>query len=472
MDCIKHLQQQSVVPQKPRCIGLWLAGGAILTLGMWLCVWARINHHASGSMLTLATVGMGSVYLALLIFRPTRASPAIWVVMIAVAVLMRLPCFFVPASSGGDYCRYLWDGAVTAKGINPYVHSPQQVSQGRVDNLTLEQLARSGRVTLEGINHPELRTMYPPIAQGAFALAHWIAPFDLTGWRIVLLAFDVLAALAVVGLLRATGSPLSLAFLYLWNPLLVTETYGSCHLDILAAAMVAMFAWALVTNRPIAATIALALAIGVKLWPVLLLPFLLRLLWGKWRRLAASAGILGALVVMMAIPFASAFGAESDSGLLTYARVWTGRSGAYLAFDKLGWWLRGELSLGMDGHYVGRGLMMLVLLSAVLWSALRQPCNTITLCRRIGLAILLMLLLSPALWPWYYVAVIPLAAVASPRLGLILWTALLPLCYLEGDLVFRYDLTYLVHLPVWLILVGEWVWPRVVRRLRREAVHA
>ena len=180
------------------------------------------------------------------------------------------------------------------------------------------------------------------------------------------------------------------------------------------------------------------------------------------RQLAASAGILGALVVMMAIPFASAFGAESDSGLLTYARIWTGHSGAYLAFDKLGWWLRGELSLGMDGHYVGRGLMMLVLLSAVLWLGLRQPCNTITLCRRIGLAILLMLLLSPALWPWYYVAVIPLAAVASPRLGLILWTALLPLCYLEGDLLSMYDLTYLMHLPVWLILVGEWIWPHEI----------
>ena len=464
-----HTQQEPAISQGPRRIGPWLTGGAILAASMGLCVWARVTHHASASALVLTSVGMGALYLALVILRPIRASRRILATMIVVAILMRLAWFFVPTSGGRDYCRYLWDGAVTANGINPYVHSPQQVSQGQVGNPILERLARSGRVTLESINHPELRTIYPPAAQGAFALAYWIAPFDLTGWRIVLSAFDVLAALAVLGLLRAARLPLSLAVVYLWNPLLVMETYDGCHLDILAAAMVVTFAWALATKRPMIATIVLALAIGVKLWPVLLLPFLLRSLWGKWRRLAVSAGILGALVVIMAIPFARAFGAESDSGLLTYARIWSGRSGAYLAFDKLGWWLRDYLSLDMDGHYVGRGLMMMVLLPAVLWLGLGWSRSNITLCRRIGLVILLMLLLSPALWPWYYVAVIPLAAVASPCLGLLLWTALLPLCYLEGAGLSARQLTWLVHFPVWFMLAAEWAWPHLAGRLCRRA---
>ncbi|KKK62877.1 hypothetical protein LCGC14_2999930, partial [marine sediment metagenome] len=260
---------------------LWLAGGAILAAGMWLCVWAKVNNHVSADVLVLGSVGMGVVYLLMLMVQPGRASRGVWVAMILVAVLMRMPWFFVPASSGEDYFRYLWDGAVTANGVNPYAHAPRNVADGQVDNPTLKRLAQSGRGTLEGVNHPELRTIYPPAAQSAFALAYWIAPFDLTGWQIVLLGFDVLAALAVLGLLRAAGLPLSLAFLYLWNPLLVTETYGGCHLDILTAAMVVMFAWALARKRSIVATIALALGIGVKLWPVLLLPFLLRSLWGN-----------------------------------------------------------------------------------------------------------------------------------------------------------------------------------------------
>ena len=150
--------------------------------------------------------------------------------MIVVAVLMRLAWFFVPASSGKDYNRYLWDGAVTASGVNPYRYSPQQILDRQVNNSTIERLGLTGCTTLEGINHPYLRTIYPPFAQGMFALAHWISPFDLTGWRIVLLTFDVLAVVAVLGLLKAVKLPLSLAVVYLWNPLLVMGTYGDFHL--------------------------------------------------------------------------------------------------------------------------------------------------------------------------------------------------------------------------------------------------
>jgi alpha-1,6-mannosyltransferase len=452
--------------------GLWLAGGIALTANMWLCVWVRVNHLVPATVLLLAGMGMGMLYVVLLLLRPGRISRGVWLAMIVMAVLMRIPWFLVPASSGKDYCRYLWDGAVTAKGINPYVYSPQRVREGQVGNPTLERLAQSDRSTLKDINHPELRTIYPPVAQGAFALAYWIAPFDLTGWRIVLLAFDALAAIAVLWLLRAAAMPLSLAFIYLWNPLLVMETYGGCHVDLLAAAMVAVFTWALATNRSIVATVAIAMAIGVKLWPVLLLPFLLRSLWGKWRQLALAAAILASLLTVMAIPFVEAFGTETNSGLLTYARIWAGRSGAYQVFGRMGWYLRSYFSLDIDGHYVGRALMMLVLLPAVLWLGLRSPGNVKTLCRRMALIILLMLLLGPVLWPWYYVVVIPLAAVASPRLGLLLWTALLPLCYLEAAGLSATHLTWLVHVPVWLLLAAEWAWPRVRRWFSKETAHA
>jgi len=450
---------------------LWLIGGVGLVVGMWVCVWEIVAQNLSGRMLSLAGVGMGGVYLMLLIFHPRRASWTIWTVMIWVAIMMRLAWFFIPASSGQDHNRYLWDGAVTANTANPYVYSPQQVSSGNVDNQTLQRLAKSGRTTLEGINHPELRTIYPPVAQGAFAIGYWITPFDLTGWRIVLLGFDIITALSVLGLLRACGKSSLLLFIYLWNPLLVTETYHGGHLDLMAGAMVVLFAWLLVKGRPIGATIALTLGIGIKLWPVLLIPFLIRWLWGSWRRLALVSGILVGLGLLIAIPYVAAIGTQNDSGLLTYAQTWSGQGGVYLLFDQFGWWLRKEFSLGLDGHYVGRGLMLLLLLSLTGWLALRRASDASVLCRRMGLVILLMLLLSPTLWPWYYVAIIPLAAVASPRLGLLLWTALLPLCYLVGDLLSESDLIYLMHLPVWLVLVGECIWMRIVARRCGEVIN-
>ena len=109
---------------------------------------------------------------------------------------------------------------------------------------------------------------------------------------------------------------------------------------------------------------------------------------------------------------------------------------------------------------------------AGLWLGLRSPSDAKTLCRRMALIILLMLLLGPVLWPWYYMAIIPLMTVASPRLGLLLWTALLPLCYLEVAGLSSGQLTWLVHVPVWLVLVAEWALSYVARRLGREAAHA
>jgi hypothetical protein len=443
----------------------------VLVLCMWLCVWARVSHLASGYALVLASVGMGGLYLLLLASRPTRITRGGWLAMVVLAVLMRLPWFFVPASGGEDHCRYLWDGAVAAQGLNPYEHAPGDVAAGKVDDPILVQLAQRGRGTLEGINHPHLRTIYPPVAQGAFALAHWIAPFDLTAWRAVLLAFDGLAALAVLGLLRARAASLSLMFVYLWNPLLVTESYGSCHVDLLAAAMVAAFAWALVARKPVAAAVILALAIGVKLWPVVLLPFLLRAAWGRWRRVAVTMAALAASLAAIAVAFVGAFGAGADSGLLTYARTWSGRAGAYEILGTAGWWLRSRFSIGIDGHYVGRGLMLLLFLPAAMRLGLARSDEADSLCRRAGLTILLLLLLGPVLWPWYYLPIIPLAAVASGRLGLLLWTALLPLCYLEATGPVAGYLPWLVHAPVWLLLAVEWARHRLARRLDAEAVH-
>jgi hypothetical protein len=71
-----------------------------------------------------------------------------------------------------------------------------------------------------------------------------------------------------------------------------------------------------------------------------------------------------------------------------------------------------------------------------------------------GIAILVMLLLNPTVHPWYYVAIVPLAA-GAPRASLLAWTALLGLTYLPcGEKAW---MMWLVHLPVWCLLVTEWV---------------
>ncbi|NQY38929.1 MAG: hypothetical protein HRT80_02415 [Henriciella sp.] len=67
----------------------------------------------------------------------------------------------------------------------------------------MEKLAAEHSDLHERINYPYVATIYPPLTQAAFAVAHWIAPFDLNGWRTVLLVVDVLAFVLLITSLRA-----------------------------------------------------------------------------------------------------------------------------------------------------------------------------------------------------------------------------------------------------------------------------
>ena len=128
----------------------------------------------------------------------------------------------------------------------------------------LDQLREGeGAQVLRQINHPHLRTIYPPVAQGLFAAAYWLKPFSLTSWRLLLLGFDILAAAVVLALLRASRQRWSLSAVYLWNPLLVSEAYYGGHLDLVVGALVILFAWAVVRRRGILAAVVLAAAVGV-----------------------------------------------------------------------------------------------------------------------------------------------------------------------------------------------------------------
>ena len=117
------------------------------------------------------------------------------------AAAIRAAAWSAPLAPGDDYERYIWDGAVTAAGINPYRHSPQEAREAGPDDPALAALGRDGRGVLGRINHAHLRTIYPPVAQGLFAAAHLLALFRVAGLRIVLLAMDIAACMALAALL-------------------------------------------------------------------------------------------------------------------------------------------------------------------------------------------------------------------------------------------------------------------------------
>jgi len=117
----------------------------------------------------------GAVYLFTIFKTPRtdlKKNQLIWV--IGIGIILRVLMLFSAPILEDDYYRYLWDGAVTANGINPYEYSPEEVLGVTGIPTELSELAEESGEIIHGINHPEVRTIYPPIAQAFFALSYWL----------------------------------------------------------------------------------------------------------------------------------------------------------------------------------------------------------------------------------------------------------------------------------------------------------
>ena len=128
-----------------------------------------------------------------------------WIVLAGLG--MRIALFGSTPAFEDDHYRYLWDGAVTANGGNPYAHSPDAVWQETITTEPYASLAGQSGTVLERVNYPEYRTIYPPVTQAAFALAHWINPWSLDAWRMVVLAGEAVTLALLASLLAALGRP-------------------------------------------------------------------------------------------------------------------------------------------------------------------------------------------------------------------------------------------------------------------------
>lgn len=331
-----------------------------------------------------------------------------------------------------DFHRYLLDGASALAGVNPFAHAPADTLASDGATIGLAPLSDAARATLEQVNHPHLRTIYPNTAQAAFLLAALIEPWSLDAWRVVLFAIDLGALAAMIALLRAIGrSPLWSAPYWL-NPLAIKETAGAAHFEPLLALFLVLALWAAVARRPIAAAAALACAVGVKVWPILLAPLLARHCAPTLRAAIAPAMVFGALVVAA---FASALLAPVDdrSGFGAFGAFWIANAPVFdLAQRGM------AAAFGPDGVGAARIATALIPAAAALVVAWRhQRGAPERLLRDAAVVVIVLLLASPVKLPWYPLWLICLTPFLRP----------LPLAFITPAFLIYPLLHTTAHLP-------------------------
>jgi hypothetical protein len=345
------------------------------------------------------------------------------------ACLFRAALIAAPPALSSDMERYLWDGRVVLSGRNPYLEPPAAPALAAL---------RDGRFA--ALQHRDVRTIYPPLAQLLFAAgaAPGWGPFGL---KLLLVAADLLAIALLARILRRRGQSPLRVLIYAWNPLAVIEIAWSGHLEPAGLLCLLVAALAIIQKRPLRATLGLALGGLVKIAPWLLVLPLLRAI--RPRFLCAGALLVGAAYW----PFRAA-GARLFDGLRAYADRWVANESLFRIVEGSITALHPTPLLKAAVAFLqarlpgGAGLQALdpwlypPTLARLACALLLLACAVLLLRRRVEplRAVYLftgaLLLLSPTLHPWYLLWILPwLALFPSP--AWILLSGLILLSYLN-----------------------------------------
>ncbi|WNZ24192.1 glycosyltransferase family 2 protein [Leptolyngbya sp. NK1-12] len=190
-----------------RSLGLGLSSLLLLAGCLWLM---PAGNFQQTEMMPQFWLGVSLLGLGFACSWGVRAISASW--FWAVVLISRL--LLLPMYPGDDVWRYLWEGYLQTLGFSPYELAPNapELAAYRTDWWPL-------------INHPDVTSIYPPVAQLGFWMLASITPSVLV-FKLAFVGVDLLICWL---LSRRFGYAATL--LYAWNPLVIYSFAGAAHYD-------------------------------------------------------------------------------------------------------------------------------------------------------------------------------------------------------------------------------------------------
>ncbi len=414
---------------------------ALLVLGIGIAAIQCAPHPGLRAWMIAGMLmsGGGTVYLWL---RGRVTTPQV----VVGAVIARLAAFPLGPSVTDDTFRYIWDGWVQLDGLNPYALRPEgwmAAADGEV--------ADRYRDLYEQLNSASYFSVYPPVSQLIFAAGGGVDAIlgqrgdVLQSYYAIKAAFLTLEIGAVACLARMM--PARALVLYAWSPLVILETAGQGHTEAALVAFLVGAVWAVRERRAWVASVALAGAAMVKLYPVLLFP----LLWRRFGWAGLWPGIVA--VIGLSAPYAAWFvPPHVFDSLNLYVRLFEFFAGPYFAVKHL------LLTVtGTDFSKVIGPVFRAVFLAGVPAIYLVDAWRNWRIERSMLWILGGFLALSTTVHPWYLLGVLPLVCLRLgrgdtskpslikchlPLLGWVWLTVIAPATY-----------GYYTGLPYW-----TWVW--------------
>lgn len=227
----------------------------------------------------------------------------VFCVVLGWPILFRLIGVYFGPIFEDDHYRFLWDGYTFANFGSPYGVAPEQFFGDPTIPDKFQPI-------LDGINNPDIATIYGPITQISFLLAYWLAPAEVTALQATYLLLDVVVILLLLKIAPRAG-----VILYAWSPLIIKEFAFTAHPDIVGVVFMVASLFCLKKDHQHLALVFIALSFCAKVFAILLIPLIvIRCHWKTW-------WVLPVVVAGVYAPFLLLNKADLY-GLFAFAKDW------------------------------------------------------------------------------------------------------------------------------------------------------
>ncbi len=191
-------------------------------------------------------------------------------------VVFRLTLIISVPELSQDFYRFIWDGSIQILGINPYLYKPDTLIN--YVQFPLSDLLFSKMGNLSAMNFSN----YPPISQYIYYISGYFNNGDILKpiitIRIIYLISEILLFFGVKNLLIKLGKNPMLTGWYFLNPMIIIETIGNLHGEILMILFLIFSFFYLFEKKILLSSIFMSLSIATKLLPILIVPLFINYL--------------------------------------------------------------------------------------------------------------------------------------------------------------------------------------------------
>lgn len=351
---------------------------------------------------------------------------------ILLGVSIRLILIFALPNLSDDLYRFIWDGRLIHHGISPYAYLPSNMLEKGLEGVNGALFAK--------LNSPDYYSIYPPLSQAVFYLSSWpslgIYESNLI-MKFILLLIELSGSYFLVKLLRQNNESeikgKRLFLLLFLNPLLIVEASGNLHFEIAVISLLSIGLYFLQKRKLVYSGLFIACSIGIKLIPLILLPFIFFKLKDKERWVFTLATSFFLFVIFLPL----ALGLELSNFLESidlYFRKFEFNGSFYQIFRQIGFWFKGYNQIALIGP--STALFVLFFCFAYIFRSIYQKrLFTISELALYGLAGLsIYYFTSTTVHPWYIINLLFLSVFTRFKFPIV-WSLLITLTYINYSYV-------------------------------------